>query len=399
MQGTLNSPNNSARGEADRMTKQPKLGRNASGGDSDFPEHHLPEKKRHSATLLLPRIAELDGWRTISVALVIFSHVLTKSSIALDQTRYGFLEGWGTFGVRIFFVISGFVICRGLLKEYYEYSTISIFAFYVRRIFRIIPMLFIYIFAVWTLSKFEIVEYDSSITYKLVLFICTLSDGGCGGYTTAHLWSLAVEEQFYAIFPVLFLFLTIYFKRVLGLIFLGLPICLLALAFFEQNVAFENLTTFVWINAGVVAAIFEKQLLLFTKKSSALFPIIIFILIIFGSNYLTPSRISTVILSCIMPYMIAIMLFMSINAKTCSSKLLVSWPMAIAGRASYGIYLWQQLATTPFQGVGVLFYMWTVPASILLPIFSFMYIEKPIIKFGSRLSDRILSKEDSSFRA
>lgn len=66
--------------------------------------------------------------------------------------------------------------------------------------------------------------------------------------------------------------------------------------------------------------------------------------------------------------------------------------MVVIGRASYGIYLWQQLATYPYEKAGVVFYMISVPSAILLSLLSFRYIEKSIIKFGSRLSDRILSK-------
>jgi peptidoglycan/LPS O-acetylase OafA/YrhL len=77
-------------------------------------------------TQIRGRIDAIDGWRAISVAMVIAGHIVNFSAVR-DHTS---VETFGGLGVQIVFVMSGFVITRGLLR-------ISLQGFYVRRVFRI----------------------------------------------------------------------------------------------------------------------------------------------------------------------------------------------------------------------------------------------------------------------
>src|SRR5450432_1807555 len=89
------------------------------------------------------RIDVLDGWRAVSVAIVIFSHLILESSLSIrEDTSFEarkiyipLFQGLGYVGVEILFFISGFVICRGLLNEAELFHRISWSAFYVRRAF------------------------------------------------------------------------------------------------------------------------------------------------------------------------------------------------------------------------------------------------------------------------
>src|SRR5689334_14287534 len=111
------------------------------------------------------RIEVLDGWRAVSVSLVILSHALMYSGLQLaDMESFSarkiylpLIESLGGLGVDVFFVISGFVICRGFLKEIGETGRVSLLAFYVRRFFRILPPLVIYLAALVTLAWLGVV--------------------------------------------------------------------------------------------------------------------------------------------------------------------------------------------------------------------------------------------------
>jgi peptidoglycan/LPS O-acetylase OafA/YrhL len=82
------------------------------------------------------RLRELDGWRAVSVLLVMLHHILGYQHHGL-MSRFSFLDHTvdylGSLGVKIFFVISGFVICRLMISEELRYGSVSLKAFYYRR--------------------------------------------------------------------------------------------------------------------------------------------------------------------------------------------------------------------------------------------------------------------------
>src|SRR5258705_2743476 len=92
------------------------------------------------------RIPSLDGFRAISIGLVLFGHLLGTSgfSLSLEANKHLAL---GELGVRVFFVISGFLITNLLLTEVATTGRIHIGRFYLRRTFRIFPPYYVFILA------------------------------------------------------------------------------------------------------------------------------------------------------------------------------------------------------------------------------------------------------------
>jgi peptidoglycan/LPS O-acetylase OafA/YrhL len=86
------------------------------------------------------RIPSLDGLRAISITLVVLSHLL-----AWKQVSPGLVGRYGKLGVHVFFVLSGYLITKLLLREYDGTSTISLRDFYVRRALRIFPAAFLFL--------------------------------------------------------------------------------------------------------------------------------------------------------------------------------------------------------------------------------------------------------------
>lgn len=154
----------------------------------------------HSSPLS-QRIPALDGLRGISIALVIFSHVL--------QT-YGWTQSvpvvWrlvpGATGVSVFFVISGYIISTLILDEKTSSGKVSLKGFYVRRLFRIVPAYLVYLSTIAMLNAFGVVNVEwLHFGYSLLY----LTNYFPVNWPLLHTWSLSVEEQFYLIYPILIL--------------------------------------------------------------------------------------------------------------------------------------------------------------------------------------------------
>ncbi len=154
----------------------------------------------------VPYLPGLDGMRGIAVVAVMLYHA-----------NHEWLPG-GFLGVEVFFVISGYLITLLLMAERETTGTVHLLAFWGRRARRLLPALFVALFLVLTYSMI----FKASVLGKLrgdlvaaLLYVSNWYQVWVGqGYTAGsdfvplrHLWSLAVEEQFYLFWPVIMLFL------------------------------------------------------------------------------------------------------------------------------------------------------------------------------------------------
>ena len=151
----------------------------------------MSKKKPHP-----PRhLPGLDGLRALCVLSVIASH--------------SGLAPLGGLGVNTFFVLSGFLITWLLLEEWNKSSDISLKNFYVRRVLRIFPAY--YVFIIITISADLILDNPQikpaiipALTYTVNYFNVIYDHPGL---SVAHAWSLAIEEQFYLIWPALLIYI------------------------------------------------------------------------------------------------------------------------------------------------------------------------------------------------
>lgn len=144
------------------------------------------------------RIPGLDGIRAIAVLMVLLAHS--------DLTR----EYTGGTGVSIFFFLSGYLITTLLLREQAATGTISLRNFYIRRFFRIFPPLYLLIatgclFSATAVTggQLSIRGISSAALFGGNYFMLNLHHSWPDGF--GILWSLAVEEHFYLVFPILFI--------------------------------------------------------------------------------------------------------------------------------------------------------------------------------------------------
>ena len=162
-------------------------------------EARLSEPGKPAEGASIGYLPTLDGWRAIAVLLVILQHTTWS-----DLNHPAWYQGFGDMGVGIFFALSGFLICSRLIDEKQKTGRVSLWKFYVRRLFRIGPAAWLYLLTIMLLSSFGLIvvgysELLSSFFYcRNYVFSLTQSE-----YYTTHFWSLAVEEHFYVMMPLL----------------------------------------------------------------------------------------------------------------------------------------------------------------------------------------------------
>ena len=148
------------------------------------------------------RIPSLDGLRALSIALVLLAHLMgTQHFAAVPE-----LGRWqlGNLGVRVFFVISGFLITTLLLEEMDRSGTVSLRQFYLRRLFRIFPAFYAFCAVLFVLHEARIIELGPGDLVAAVTY--TMNYHHDRSWYAGHLWSLSVEEQFYLFWPAILVF-------------------------------------------------------------------------------------------------------------------------------------------------------------------------------------------------
>ncbi len=143
----------------------------------------------------MPYFENFDGLRAVAIAAVLLRHGFPI-----------FFKG-GFLGVDLFFVLSGFLITQILLVEYHNTSNINLMRFYQRRACRLLPALFLAIIVALLLRDYSPQENLANIpgtVFPVVFYYANFVFRTLGGL--APTWSLAIEEQFYMVWPLLMLF-------------------------------------------------------------------------------------------------------------------------------------------------------------------------------------------------
>mgnify|MGYP001310451453 CR=1 FL=1 len=337
---------------------------------------------------------EIDGLRAIAVGAVILYHA--QINIFGHQPFSG-----GFIGVDIFFVISGYLITSIILKEIITTGSFSFKYFYERRVRRILPVLFFVMlvslpFAWMYLIPSSFVDFSKSILYSLgfssnyYFHYSGQVYGALDGLFIPflHTWSLSVEEQFYILFPIFFLFTFKYFKQYLiHILILGFIVSLVLSEWTSKNypsASFYFLHTRMWeILAGSILAYFEivrgyrsqNKFLNFSLPTIGLF-LIGYSIVFFKNNIPHPSFYT------ILPIIgVCLIIWFSgrdeLITKILSTKLFVG-----IGLISYSLYLWHYpiFAFLKINGLvsgSLISKLILIPIIFLMSILSYLFIERP----------------------
>lgn len=330
---------------------------------------------------------EIDGLRALAVLPVILFHGGIQ------------VFGGGFVGVDIFFVISGYLITSILLVEIAE-GKFSFSSFYERRARRILPALFFMMIFCMPFSWLLMMPHELKGFSQSLVAVSTFSANvyfwiSTGYFETVaelrpllHTWSLAVEEQFYLLFPVMLLLGLRWGKAIFifSIVIISLISLILAQHYSEVKPAFAFylLPTRAWelLVGSVIAFYFHKNQHRISSSIltvlGSILGILLIVFSIFGYSKFTPYP-SFYTISPVLGTALFILFASRENwvGKIFSSEILVS-----IGLISYSLYLWHQpvfVYTRLWLGsdipYGVVIILLLVLA--LLSYFSWRFIEKP----------------------
>ncbi len=234
----------------------------------------------------------IDLLRGISILLVLFLHfhlsyhLSTFHNAIIDFFVKSFIQN-GNYGVTIFFTISGYLITKTSLKRYGELNKISVNKFYVFRMTRIFPSILLALLIIFILSHFNLPSFSNEIQVgKNTNFLTFLSFFSVMtfwhnilmtyynyfNYCLNIYWSLSVEEVFYIIFPIFFVFIRNKFLLNLFFFILILTGILFRAAHQDNEIyyMYHYLSCFDAIGIGCFSAIVEDKFTV-SKKYSHLF--------------------------------------------------------------------------------------------------------------------------------
>ena len=376
-------------------------------------------------------LPSIDSLRALAVLAVIIYHV-----------DVNYLPG-GFLGVDLFFVLSGYLISSLIIKEHKNTGSVNLYNFYIRRARRLLPAVYFMItvglvvmvlFNEVLLRKSHldaIFGYIYSSNWWYIFHKLDYFDSFGAQSPFKHLWSLAIEEQFYMIFPLLFLLVNRREKSkdgtyklnknflyvVLGLILVSLIAHILL---FDINnisrIYFGTDTRAFSLLVGVVGAILypmERLHAKVTLQQNLIYSVVSLVSIatlitvmIYTSEYNTWLYRGGFLLVAILGLIVIIS---SGKQHTLMSRLLSFKPVVFIGKISYSLYLWHfpiLVLTTPVAEVGnpnIYLVILRVVLTFVVAIVSYVFVETPIRKLGfkkyiSVIFKRIIKRSKKSRR-
>ncbi len=327
------------------------------------------------------RIAVLDGLRGFSIFLVLIGHFLQFNP------EFQIQNDFGGVGVLFFFVLSGYLITELLCREYEQFRKINFYAFYLRRVFRILPALLCFLIFLSFLVFFG--KVTDVAWYNVIIHLLFLRNIFGRGISDAHLWSLALEEQFYLIWPFVFswfykfnlmkvtlgIFLTIIFWRMCGIYFQIYPYES-GKFYFRSDFRMDSLL------AGCLLALFFRKFKKKLSNPSSLwgFGLLFSLMLWTWFGYLNINlRFCYLTIQTFL--VIGVVGSLILNQSKGISRLFNLVLFQSLGKLSYSCYLWQQLFfVTQEPNWGQVRSMpWNLLILLGISLISYFLIEKPFL--------------------
>ncbi len=348
-------------------------------------------------------LKSLDGIRGVALCMVLLIH------------GHAWFMAGGFFAVDVFFVLSGFLITYLLLREYMKTGSVSLLNFWVRRALRLFPALAAVIVFVLIFSRLRfneaafsqaVADVIDTVTYRINWRMATEGQPPLG--MLSHGWSLAVEMQFYVIWPLIVILLLAISKRwagakgpeyavmVITVVSLILSVAGMALRTGEALAGFDWWRTYYGTDCRVDALLMGCALAgLFTLKKLQHWPrwgglvggFGIIVLVMFGDlgDPWVPLWGSSLV-----TIFAALLIIDSVRQGPTTGVLSLA-PLVFLGQVSYAAYLWHwpiyaaiNESWLPWPTYAVL----AVRISVTLAIATFSYyiIELPALRLKSRFT-------------
>ncbi len=340
--------------------------------------------------------ADIDGLRALAVIAVILFHA--------DIARFA----GGYVGVDVFFVISGFLITGIILSEI-ERGQFTIVGFYERRIRRIFPALFATMIVGLAVASFPLLPSDladlGSQAVSMTLFVSNFHFANTSGYFDGaselkpllHTWSLAVEEQFYILFPLALVILDRFAKkrkaRFIFLFLIGSFVHSIWAVEADPIAAFYLAPSRIWelmigalLATGSVPPIRSHRFR--NIASAAGLVMIAWSVLTFSSS--TPFPGTAALIPCLGT---ALIVHAGTSGETMVSRILSLRPLVFVGLISYSLYLWhwiilvffrQYFATLHLAGSATAV---ALAISVVISVLSWRFVER-LFRDRQRISRR-----------
>ncbi len=342
------------------------------------------------------QIPSLNGLRAISILLVILAHLSGTAGFPIPA---GWLYQWfgnlGFLGVKVFFVISGFLISSLLIKEWNKHGRISLAGFYYRRTLRIFPASYAYVAVISLAAAAGFVALRQNDILHALTY--TVNYHRPRSWWVGHLWSLAVEEQFYLLWPGALAFFGLRkgfmgaaaFLAAAPLIRVGtalfLPAQHLSIGESFQTVADALATGCVLAGLWPRLSTHQAYMKFLLSRAFTLVPITLFA-VHWLSRY---PKFGYPVGESILNVCIALVIHRYVlMPRSPIGRFLNSPPLDFIGVLSYSLYLWQQ----PFLNRSSPHWTAAFPQNVILvglcALLSYYLVEKPFLGLRDRLRSR-----------
>lgn len=338
------------------------------------------------------RIPSLDGMRAISICLVLVGHLAGTrgffSERAVSSLPFGSVAH---LGVRVFFVISGFLITSLLLHEIGKTGKVDLGGFYVRRVFRIFPAFYAYLAVLLVVTAVGWLRTPARDAIVAATYLMNFDADRV--WHLGHLWSLSVEEQFYLLWPATLRILGV--RRGLlaaALVMVAAPLFRIGWFYaLPQHVALigEAFPTVMdsiaagCLLAGVRARLDARPAWRWLMSTPLLAALPVALLFLNGlSDHARPFWL---VGDTCLNVGIAVLVARCIRSDVdLPGRILNARPLAFVGTLSYSIYLWQQPFLNRASGAFVTGFPQNLACVAALALASYYLVERPFLHLRER---------------
>jgi peptidoglycan/LPS O-acetylase OafA/YrhL len=340
------------------------------------------------------RIPSLDGLRGISIAFVLFSHLAGTGGFPVSAAS---ANTWslGSFGVTVFFVISGFLITGLLLEELDRTDRIRLGRFYFRRTLRIFPPYFALLGALLVAEAIGWIALHPGDALHAATY--TSNYHLERSWYVGHTWSLAVEEQFYLLWPAVLVLAGT--RRALFLAaatVLVVPLVRLAewelfrSAGYGVGHRFETIADAIAVGCVLACARpwlhrFEPYMRLLRSPLFVLVPV----LALAGNMMHDHPLIAFAVGITVMNVCLALCLDWCVTFHEGRvGRVLNATPLVFVGWISYSLYLWQQPFLNRASQAALAQFPLNIVLTIAAALASYYLIERPSLQLRKRVESR-----------
>lgn len=341
------------------------------------------------------RVLGLDGLRGLAILLVIVSHFFGET-LHLTGLAYTLTRPAGGLGVELFFVLSGFLITSILAREHSKSGRIDLKKFYIRRTLRIWPAFYTFLATVAVLTAVGALDVTAWEMIAAGLFIWDYAPG-VESLVLTHTWSIAIEEQFYLIWPAVVLCLKP--KKALWFCLAGLaavPFLRVVTYFLSDPKSRETIWQMLHVRAdsllmGCLLALvltLRPDIWATLQRMTARYHLALIAVPVLLASGLLAQAVGgawQMTVGYSIENLAWAVVLVAVMTEGNRFRAIMSWrPLVLVGTISFSLYLWQQLFLVAADGALFAHPLVALFASFATATASYLIIERPVLLFKKR---------------